>query len=85
MNREESNRLIWRIAERAEKMRLLRSDIASLIMDLKYAYEEFDLKLEELLDAEDFYFACEVMSIQRNVDSENRAFEEGFVPMFVGR
>jgi hypothetical protein len=62
--------LIAQIAERAEKMNLLMFDRLTLIMDLRAADKQFNLRLEDFLKADDFNFAHDIVGIQQNMDRE---------------
>ena len=62
--------LIVKIAERAENMNLLMFDRLSLIMDLRAADKQFNLRLEDFLKADDFNFAHDIVGIQQNMDRE---------------
>lgn len=74
--------LIMQIAEKAEKMDLMQFDRLSLIMDLETAHEEFNLKLDELLNASDFDFAHDVVGIQQNIDRKERKMIRHFLPRY---
>ena len=74
--------LIIEIAKRAENNNLLAYDRLSLIMDLEVAHEQFNLKLEKLLDADNFNFAHDIMGIQININRQTKEIENCFVPRF---
>ncbi|KXZ22478.1 hypothetical protein AXI58_10140 [Bacillus nakamurai] len=57
-------------------------DRMSLIMDLKCVNEEFNLRLEDLLNADDFNFSHDILGIQNNLNREERKMENLFVPRF---
>jgi len=73
---------IVKIAERAEQMNITSSDRLSLIMDIEAATDEFNLRLEELLNADNFNFAHDVCGIQKNINRETKKIENFFVPRF---
>lgn len=70
------------IAKRAENKELLAFDRMSLIMDLESANEEFDLRLDALLDADDFNFAHDIIGIQNNLDRKTKKMKNFFVPRY---
>ena len=81
MTREERT-LIMRIAARADEKRLMLSDRLSLIMDLEIAHNEFELRLADLLNADEFNFAHDIIGIQRNVDRVNKKLTNCFLPRY---
>lgn len=81
MNKEKMN-LIMGIIERADKVNLILFDRLSLMMDLKCAVEEFDLRLEDLLKANDLNFNHDLVGIQGNLNRQTKKFENCFVPRF---
>lgn len=82
MNNKETFLKIVDIAKRAEEKNLLMFDRMSLIMDLKCVNEEFNLRLEDLLNADDFNFSHDILGIQNNLNREERKMENLFVPRF---
>ena len=74
--------LMFEIAERAEDMNLLIVDRISLIMDLECVNKEFDLRLKELLNADDFNFSHDICGIQKNLNRKTKELENFFVPRF---
>lgn len=82
MNNEETFLKIVDITKRAEEKNLLMFDRMSLIMDLECANEEFNLRLEDLLNADDFNFAHDIIGIQNNLNREERKMGNLFVPRF---
>ena len=79
--KSEALELITKIAKRAENMGLLMSNKMSLIMDLEYA-EEFDLRLEDLLNADNYNFAHDICGIQNNLNRQTKKMDNYFVPRF---
>lgn len=82
MTEKEKFELIVKIAKRAEEMDLVMFDRISLIMDLECADEEFDLRLEELLAADNFNFSHDVAGIQNNLNRQKRKMGNTFVPRY---
>ena len=82
MAKKENFKLIAEIAKRAESMNLLMFDRFSLIMDLECANREFNLRLEEFLDADNFNFAHDISGIQNNINRQTKQFENCFLPRF---
>lgn len=79
---KENFELIVEIAKRAERKNLLMFDRMSLIMDLEQATEQFNLKLKELLNADDFNFAHNICGIQNNFNRETLKMENCFLPRY---
>ena len=80
--KKENFKLIVKIAEKADNMGLLIFDRLSLIMDLECANREFNLRLEEFLDADNFNFAHDISGIQNNINRQTKQFENCFLPRF---
>ena len=79
---KENFELIAEIAKRAERKNLLMFDRMSLRMDLEQATEQFNLKLKELLNADDFNFAHDICGIQNNFNRETLKMENCFLPRY---
>ena len=79
---KENFELIVEIAKRAERKNLLMFDRMSLIMDLEQATEQFNLKLKELMNADDFNFAHDICGIQKNFNRETLKMENCFLPRY---
>lgn len=73
---------ISKIVERADKLNLLCDDRISLMMDLDVSNKEFDLRVNELLEADDFNFSHDICGIQNNIDRTTKTFINCFVPRF---
>lgn len=82
MNEKETLEKIVEIAKRAERMELLAFERMSLIMDLNSAHEEFNLRLDDLLNADDYNFAHDIIGIQNNINRSERKMEGLFVPRY---
>ena len=74
--------LFSKIAERAQKMGIAQFDHISQIMDLEVAHNQFHLRLEEFLNADDFNFAHDFCGIQQHIDRKNRVVGDFFIPRF---
>lgn len=84
MNKEKFE-LIVEIAERAEELGLLMFDRFSLIMDLEVASDEFNLRLEQLLNADKSNFIHDICGIQNNINRQTKKFENFFIPRYSGQ
>ena len=73
---------ISKIVDRAENLNLLSDDRISLMMDLDVANKKFDLRLNELLEADEFNFSHDICGIQNNIDRTTKTFMNCFVPRF---
>lgn len=84
MTKKEEMLLIAEIAKRAEEKGLLQFDRLSLIMDIQTAHEQFNLRLDEWLKADDFNFAHDIVGIQQNIDRQNKKMLNCFLPRYAG-
>lgn len=57
-------------------------DRLSLMMDLDVANKQFNLRLTELLEADNFNFTHDILGIQNNIDRKTKTFINCFVPRF---
>jgi hypothetical protein len=80
--KKEEYLIINDIINRAVIMKLVFFSRTSLMMDLSLAYEKFNLDLNGLLNAEDFDFVHDVISIQKHIDRTTKEFDGIFVPRF---
>ena len=73
-----------KIAQRAEGMDLYSGERSTFLMDLESADNVFNLRLEDLLNADDVNFAHDVVGIVNNINrSEFPATDFGlFVPRY---
>lgn len=74
--------VIAEIAKRADEKGLMMFDRMSLIMDIQVAHEQFNLKLDEWLKADDFNFSHDIVGIQQNINRETKTIENCFVPRY---
>ena len=72
------------IIERAEKMGFLRDDKITHMLDIDNANKEFNLRLEDWLEADDFNFAHDWYGIRKHIDRRTGKMENCFVPRFAG-
>lgn len=82
MTKKDDIDVIVEIAERAEKINLNMFDRMSLIMDLQHTHELFNLRLEELLTADDFNFAHDIVGIQNNFNRKTLQMDNLFLPRY---
>ncbi len=85
MKNKERFMMYVKIAKRAEEMDLYNGERMTLLMDLESADNVFNLRLEDLLKADDYNFAHDVLGIMSNINrSEFPAKDFGlFVPRYV--
>lgn len=74
--------VIMSIVERADKKGLMMFDRLALSMDLDCAHSIFNLRLEELLQADDFNFSHDIVGIQNNINRRTMKIENCFVPRY---
>lgn len=70
-----------KIAQRAEGMDLYTGERFTFLMDLENADNTFNLRLEDLLNADDLNFAHDIIGIVNNINRETKDFGF-FVPRF---
>ena len=73
--------LIGKIVRRARALMYIE-DVLSLEMDISATHLSCPLKLQELLDADDFNFAHDVGGIQRHINRESGELENFFLPRY---
>lgn len=71
-----------KLAQRAEGMGVYNGERISLLMDIENADKVFNLKLEELLDADDGNFVHDIVGIVNNIDRNNPTDFNFFVPRY---
>lgn len=59
-------------------------DDISMAMDIELADDIFNLRLDELLNADNFNFAHDICGIQNHIDRRNKVFTDCFVPRYAG-
>ena len=84
MKNKERFMMYVEIAKRAEEMDLYNGERMTLLMDLESADNVFNLRFEDLLKADDYNFAHDVLGIMSNINrSEFPAKDFGlFVPRY---
>lgn len=86
MKTKEKFMLYVKIAQRAEAMDLYKGERHTFLMDLESADNHFNLRLKDLLQADDGNFAHDIVGIVNNINrsefpSENFGL---FVPRYAG-
>jgi hypothetical protein len=76
--------LIDKIIKRAEKLGVTRGDRMTQWMDIEFATDQFDIKLEDWLVAENLDFMHDFIGIQSHMNRETCKVEEFFVPRYAG-
>jgi hypothetical protein len=84
MKTKEKFMMYVKLAERAEQMGIYNGERFSLLMDIENADKAFNLRLEELLNADNFNFAHDIVGIVNNIDRRNPTDFNLFVPRFAG-
>lgn len=82
MTDKERFELIVKIAKRADEKGLMGKDRFTLITDLEYADKQFNLRLDELLHADGFNFAHDIVGIQNHINRETGEIENIFLPRY---
>lgn len=84
MNAKEKFMMYVKIAQRAEGMNLYKGERITFLMDIEHADKTFNLRLEDLLNADDANFTHDVVGIVANIDRSNPTDFNFFVPRFAG-
>lgn len=75
-----------KIAERAEEMGIYNGERITLLMDIENADNQFNMRLEDWLEADNFNFAHDIVGIVNNIDrSKHPAEINRFLPRFAGK
>ena len=75
--------LIMNIVDRGwDKMKKNYSDKLSMMMDISTADEDYPLKLQELLDADDGNFYHDLIGIGNNLNRQTKKLENCFIPRY---
>jgi hypothetical protein len=75
-----------KIAERAEELGIYHGTRSTLLMDIESADIQFNMRLEDWLNADDFNFAHDVVGIVHNADRGKFPAEfSRFLPRFSGK
>lgn len=82
MNRKQEFEIIHKIVVRAQAMDIAILDTTSQMMDIEHAHRQFNLRLEEFLNADDFNFAHDFCGIQRHIDRTTGKVGDFFLPRF---
>lgn len=73
------------IAKRAMVKGLTRGDMITVAMDIELADDIFNLRLDDLLSADEFNFAHDICGIQTHINRRLKCFEDCFVPRYAGK
>ena len=79
---------IYEVSQRADEIlskyenRHLYPDRVTIMMDLDNADKQFNLRLDELLNADNYEFTHDVWGIVENIDRTTGKVGNGFVPRF---
>lgn len=82
MERKDEFMTIIEIAKIAEANGLMALDRFTLVMDLEVAHKECNLRLDELLNADELNFAHDVVGIQNNLNRQTMKMENLFLPRY---
>jgi len=73
--------VIDKIIERANKLGVMLNKMG-LLMDISATHEKCPLKLQELLEADNFNFMHDVIGIINNINRDTGELENCFLPRF---
>jgi len=75
--------LIMDIVDRGwEEMKSNYRDKLEMMLDIETADRDCPLKLQELLDADDFNFYHDILGIRRNLNRKTKQLENCFLPRY---
>lgn len=82
MTSKEKFMMYVKLAQRAEGMGIYNGERINLLMDIENADKAFNLRLEELLNADDANFVHDIVGIVNNIDRSNPTDFNFFVPRY---
>ena len=82
MTKREELMTILKIVERAESMGITHGDRITNMMDIQNAHKEFNLRLEEFLNAGEGDFCHDYCGIQYHIDRRTCKMGGCFIPRF---
>lgn len=82
MNAKDRFMTYVKIAQRAENMGIYTGERFTLLMDIENADKAFNLRLEELLNADNVNFAHDIVGIVNHIDRNNPTDFNLFVPRY---
>jgi len=83
MKTKEEFEIIAKIAERSEKMGIGFGDRLTRLIDIEFAHEHFNLKLEQFLNGSNLDFSHDFCGIQSRIDRPNKKWTDDlFLPRF---
>lgn len=82
MSKRDDLEVMVEIAERAESINISYGERITFMMDLMNAHETFNLRLEELLKADNLDFVHDVVGIQKNINRSTCEFMNCFMPRY---
>lgn len=85
MKTKEEFMMYVKIAQRAEGMDLYKGERITFLMDIENADNVFNLRLEDLLKANDGDFTHDIVGIVSNIDRNNPTDFNFFVPRYAGK
>ena len=76
---------IMEIIKRAEMLGIVQGDRITALMDMEKATKKFNLRLVDMLNADNFNFVHDFVQIQNDINRQTGEFSGRFVPRFAGR
>lgn len=83
LNKEQLS-LTMEIVDRAEKLGLMQSDRLTALIDLEKATDRFNLRIMDMLNADDLSFSHDFVGIQNDINRKMGEFSGMFLPRFTG-
>lgn len=66
--------------QRADDLDIISIDREALLMDLKLAYQEYDLDIDKLIGFDDLNFTHDILGIQEHINRQEMSFDKTFLP-----
>lgn len=77
--------LQYKIVKRAQTLGIARGEQITQMIDMDIASAQFNLRLGDMLYADDLNFAHDFIGIQKHMNRETCRVEDCFVPRFAGK
>lgn len=77
--------ILLKIVKRAQAMGIAQGDHLTQMMDMEHAARQFNMRLVDWFNSDDFNFAHDFVGIQNHMDRSSAKVSNRFLPRFSGR
>lgn len=84
MKNKERFMMYVKVAERSEQLGIGYGDRFTRIMDIEHADNQFNLRLDDFIKADDINFVHDFCGIQASIDRSTGVIGKCFLPRFAG-